>query len=210
MFVGTSGSADLSAAKCNCGAGSYYNGSACASCPAGQYSSRGIGDMSTSCSDCAAGTYALSTGASSCSDCTAGKFSSSTGRATACTDSCSAGKFSASGASSCSDCAAGKYAASMGSTTCSDCDAGEVSSALGDTCESASSSQKRSDSWNVISVLGVAVMSCFFFGLSILLCRRQTARANAKTRESTEVVEIGTMPGGLHDATDDHSKGVTL
>jgi len=50
-------------------------------------------------------------------------------------------------------------------------------------------------------------MSCFFFGLSILLCRRQTVRADAKTHESTVDVEIGTMPGGPHDAIDDHSKG---
>jgi hypothetical protein len=82
---------------------------------------------------CVAGQYLAATGASTCSDCAAGKFSD-TGGATS-VDTClhcAAGKFSAAtGASTCQDClVVGKYSAAT-ATTCQDCLAGKYSAATG-------------------------------------------------------------------------------
>ena len=52
MFTSSSGSVSTSEAKCSCAAGTYYDGSSCASCPAGTYS---LG-MTESCATCAVGT----------------------------------------------------------------------------------------------------------------------------------------------------------
>ena len=117
MFAGSSGSADPISAKCSCIAGTFWNGTACASCSPGSFS---LG-KSFSCTACVAGNFQASSGASFCDSCTPGKYSSGEGRVSNCTDLCSTGSYSLSGASICTACASGTYQNTTGASSCIRC-----------------------------------------------------------------------------------------
>ncbi len=86
-----------------CSPGNYFNGSACSSCPAGQYSA---GGSVTSCTACPAGTYASGTGNASCNTCSAGTYSAA--GAAVCTN-CPTGCTACTGANACTACASGYH-----------------------------------------------------------------------------------------------------
>lgn len=116
----------------------------CAICPAGTYS----GVAASSCTNCAAGTYATSAGTSTCTSCAAGTYSTAVGASLASTcQSCVAGTYSttvgASSSSTCQSCVAGTYSTVVGassSSTCQSCAAGTYSTVVGasssSTCQS--------------------------------------------------------------------------
>ena len=116
----------------------------CAICPAGTYS----GVAASSCTNCAAGTYATSAGTSTCTSCAAGTYSTAVGASLASTcQSCVAGTYSttvgASSSATCQSCVAGTYSTVVGassSATCQSCAAGTYSTVVGasssSTCQS--------------------------------------------------------------------------
>ena len=114
-----------------CAAGSYASGSptVCSNCPAGTYSGTAGASSSSTCTSCGAGTYSAATGASSSSACTAcgaGKFSATVGAtiSTVC-NSCPAGTYSgtsvAADSSTCTSCGVGTYSAASGATSIATC-----------------------------------------------------------------------------------------
>jgi len=119
------GSALLTNCKCNAGA-SGQDGSTCVLCPAGMFKTS---TGSAACSDCSAGKYSTTLGAtvaSACIECGAGKYLTTTGAAaeTACV-ACGAGKYSSTlGAvaeSTCVSCLPSTYSATVGATAASAC-----------------------------------------------------------------------------------------
>ncbi|GMH57924.1 hypothetical protein TrST_g5907 [Triparma strigata] len=113
----------------------------CSLCPAGQYGdaeasvvcfSCGIGKSSfagsSSCTDCAVGTFSDSVGSSSCTSCGDGSYASTTG-SSACVP-CSPGYYSKEIKTQCLPCSSGKVAVNEGSSTCQDCVAGKYASGM--------------------------------------------------------------------------------
>jgi hypothetical protein len=99
----------------------------CSYCPNGKYTSI---QSSTSCTDCAAGTYNGVIGLTvSCTECSVGKYSS-TG-ATSCTK-CDAGSYSGVGSTSCTPCSPGYYG--LADQVCSICPSGTSSSSGSSAC----------------------------------------------------------------------------
>ncbi|XP_066271929.1 uncharacterized protein [Branchiostoma lanceolatum] len=84
---------------CPAGTFSRADGTACDSCPPGQYSSTA---GASSCQQCPAGQYNSGYGASSCTSCPAGRYSNTAG-ASSCSW-CPAGSTSGAGATSCQSC----------------------------------------------------------------------------------------------------------
>lgn len=112
----------------NCPAGyasSSWASSSCTKCAAGTYAAAG----STLCSTCPAGTYSAA-GAAECGVCDAG--SSSEAGASSCS-TCEAGKYSLAGGL-CTNCAGGSFSSESGATACTTCEAGTYAATGASVC----------------------------------------------------------------------------
>ena len=110
-----------------CPPGTYVLSGACISCIAGRYSS----SDATCCTQCSAGRYQTSTGASGCVLCTAGTYQPLSTGTTSCAI-CAAGRYSGTGATICVSCDMGLFQASTGASFCSNCIAGTYNIITGD------------------------------------------------------------------------------
>ncbi|XP_078659334.1 uncharacterized protein LOC144904335 isoform X2 [Branchiostoma floridae x Branchiostoma belcheri] len=98
-------------------------------CPAGEFSDNGL-----PCQPCAAGTFSAQVGSTSCSECLAGHFNPTPG-ATSC-QPCPAGQFAdQTGSAQCTACPAGQHSPTPGSTGCQRCDPGEFSTEGSSACQ---------------------------------------------------------------------------
>jgi hypothetical protein len=143
--VQSTGSASPSACLW-CAAGKYSDEGApsCTDCPSGKYSTTSVGNNAIeSCLPCARGTYAPEAGTTECSECVAGKFSDSLGASnmSACRD-CAPGKYvstiGSGSADDCAACGAGKHSKTSGATsinTCIDCPKGTHSMSSATFCD---------------------------------------------------------------------------
>jgi hypothetical protein len=119
-------------AACQAGKFAAVDEVSCSNCPAGQYSGS---SGASSCTQCPVGTYSSSTGASICTSCSAGKWTYSL-NSTICTD-CVAGKYWKNSSIGCTDCPDGTYNNQAGQTSsgaCATCTAGSFSSAGSSVC----------------------------------------------------------------------------
>ncbi|CAH1252513.1 COLEC10 [Branchiostoma lanceolatum] len=113
---------------CPAGTFSRADGTACDSCPPGEYSSTA---GASACQQCSAGEYNSGYGATDCQRCSAGMYSNTVG-ASFCSW-CSAGTYSSAGATSCLSCSAGTYSRT-GASSCPSCPAGSTSEAGASSC----------------------------------------------------------------------------
>ena len=138
--------ANSSAVCVKCRPGTYGPGlrlTVCTYCRAGRFGTRrGSARRLSACSNCALGTFAMSTGATRCAACPSGRFSAVPGKPL-CTP-CAAGRFAADNNSrhtaegdACRQCAAGRHGTIWGSTTpkaCSACPSGRYSAVGATVC----------------------------------------------------------------------------